>query len=70
MWRLNLTCWRYIDDIFIIWTEREEKLREFIEYLNNAHHTIKFTSKWSTEEIEFLDVTVINESGCLRRICL
>ena len=59
------TWWRYIDDIFIIWTEGEKKLKEFIEYLNNAHHTIKFTSKWSREEIEFLDVTVINESGVL-----
>ena len=42
-----------------------KKLREFIEYLNNAQHTSKFTSKWSTEGIEFLDVTVINESGML-----
>ncbi|KAL9958229.1 hypothetical protein ACROYT_G035215, partial [Oculina patagonica] len=59
------TWWRYIDDIFIVWTEGEEKLNEFIDYLNNAHGTIKFTSKWSRDEIEFLDVRVINESGKL-----
>ena len=59
------TWWRFIDDIFIIWTEGEEKLEEFINYLNNAHETIKFTSKWSKERIEFLDVEVINESGKL-----
>ena len=25
----------------------EEKLKVFFDYLNNAHDTIKFTSKWS-----------------------
>ena len=40
-------------------------MEEFINYLNNAHETIKFTSKWSKERIEFLDVEVINESGKL-----
>ena len=57
--------WRYIDDIFIVWTEGEEKLKEFIDYINNAHDTIKFTYKWSEHEIEFLDVKVLNESGVL-----
>lgn len=41
-------------------------LREFIDYLNNAHHTIKSTSKWPTDEIEFLNARVINESGVLQ----
>ena len=36
---------RYIDDIFVFWTEGEEKLRRFIDYLNSAHETIKFTYK-------------------------
>ena len=39
----------------------EDSLKSF-EYLN-AHRTIKFTSKWSSSEIEFLDVKVINDSG-------
>ena len=59
------TWWRYIDDIFIIWTEGEDSLRDFIDYLNSAHRTIKFTSKWSYKEVEFLDVKVINDSGKL-----
>ena len=29
--------WRYLDDIFMIWTGNEDELREFIEYLNNLH---------------------------------
>ena len=57
------TWWRFIDDIFIIWTEGEESHKNFIDYLNIAHRTIKFTSKWSNKEIEFLDVRVINDSG-------
>jgi len=57
--------WQYIDNIFIVWTEGEEKLREFFNYLNNAHETIKFICKWSEHEIEFLDVKVLNESGVL-----
>ena len=48
------------DDIFNVWTEGEEKLR-FIDYLNSAHETIKFTNKWSKYEIEFLDIKVLNE---------
>ena len=60
-----LIWWRYIDDIFIVWTEGEDRLKEFIDYLNNAHDTIKFTYKWSKHEIDFLDVKVMNESGVL-----
>jgi len=57
--------WGYIDNIFIVWTEGEEKLRKFIDYLNSAHETIKFTYKWSKHEIDFLDVKVLKESGML-----
>lgn len=45
--------------------EKCTKLREFINCLNNAHETIKFTCKWSEPEIEFLDVKVLNGSGVL-----
>ena len=40
-------------------------MRKFIDYLNCAHETIKFTYKWSKREINFLDVKVLNESGML-----
>ena len=36
-----LFWWRYIDDIFLLWTHGEEKLNDFITYLNNLHPTIK-----------------------------
>ncbi len=35
--------WRYINDIFWIWTHGPEKLTDFISTLNTAHPTIKFT---------------------------
>ena len=39
--------WRYIDDIFFLWEHGEEKLKGFIEHLNEKHPTIKFTAEWS-----------------------
>ena len=34
------TWWRYIDDIFMIWTHTVDDLQTFISYLNNLHPTI------------------------------
>ena len=50
--------WRYIDDIFFLWEHGKEKLKKFIEYLNDKHATIKFTAEWSQTLINFLDVSV------------
>ena len=37
------TWWRYIDDIFMIWTHSIDDLHAFTSYLNGIHPTIKFT---------------------------
>ncbi|XP_078584852.1 uncharacterized protein LOC144867010 [Branchiostoma floridae x Branchiostoma japonicum] len=55
--------WRYIDDIFAVWTRSEEELKAFIQDLNEAHRTIKFTVETSKTSINFLDVTVIISEG-------
>ena len=60
-----LIWWRYIDDIFLLWTHGEEKLNDFITYLNNLHPTIKFTSSFSYNEIPFLDAKVMLLNGRL-----
>ena len=62
-WPLKPLLWlRFIDDIFMIWTHGEDKLQEFITYLNSIHPTIKFTHEFSYTHISFLDTTVkINE---------
>ena len=52
------TWLRYIDDIFMIWTEGPDNLKIFIDYLNNIHSTIKFTSSHSSTNVPFLDVSV------------
>ena len=57
--------WRYIDDVFLIWTHGEEELQKFIDYLNASHHSIKFTAEWSKESINFLDTRVIKKDDTL-----
>ena len=32
-----LNWWRYIDDVFLLWTHGEDKLDVFIKYLNSLH---------------------------------
>ena len=55
--------WRYIDDVFLVWTHGEEKLLEFVDFLNSAHHSIKFTVEYSKETVNFLDVQVIKRGN-------
>ena len=58
--KLNPSLWlRFLDDIFCIWTDREEKLNEFFENLNEFHPTIKFN------KINFLDVTISKNNNKL-----
>ena len=53
-----LIWWRYLDDIFAIWTGTEEELDNFHNFMNNYHPTIKFTMEKSADKINFLDVSV------------
>ena len=43
--RQPITWWRFIDDVFLLWSHTEEELHDFVEYLNNSHPTIKFTKR-------------------------
>ena len=61
----NLKPWlwlRYIDDIFFVWTNEEEKLHDFLTFLNDFHTNLKFTYEHSTERINFLDVNLKKET--------
>jgi len=53
-----LVWYRFIDDIFLIWTHSEEDLLRFIELANSMHPTIRFTTHHSTAQVDFLDVQV------------
>ena len=58
--------WRYIDDIFFIWTSDEESLTRFIDHMNYSfHRTIKFTSEYSATKPHFLDVDIRKEENGL-----
>ena len=56
-----LVWWRYIDDIFMLWQHGEENLKEFLKALNCYHPSIKFTSEYSKDKINFLDVNVFRK---------
>ena len=55
---------RFLDDIFCIWTDGLEKLKEFFKFLNAFHPTIKFTMDYSYET-NFLDVQVSKRNSTL-----
>ena len=49
---------RYFDEIFDIWTQRSQKIKELFSCINSLHPTIKFAIDFSATEINFLGVTV------------
>ena len=53
---------RYIDDMFMIWTDTTEKLETFLLQLNEFHPRLKFTSQHSSTSIDFLDITIYKGS--------
>ena len=67
-----LVWFRYIDDIFFIWTHGEDSLEEFIQHNQNFSSSqkmksdIRFEVNKSTSQVEFLDVKVILNDGSLK----
>jgi retron-type reverse transcriptase len=51
-------CWyRYVDDTFVIWPHRQEKLMDILNHLNGIHNNIQFTMEKEGHFL-FLDVDV------------
>ena len=56
---------RYIDDIFFIWTNGEDTLKDFIKFCDNysgsrkMKSNIRYESCSSNESVNFLDVVLI-----------
>ena len=62
--KIKLLVWfRYIDDVFFIWTHGKEKLEEFLKDFNNYHPNIKLTHEFNKESIPFLDLKVSLSGG-------
>ena len=49
---------RYIDDIFMIWTQPTTDLTAFLANLNKFHPSLHFTHEHSSNTIDFLDLTI------------
>ena len=60
-----LVWFRYIDDIFFIWTHGKENLRNFVTEFNLFSDDIKFTYEYNKDTISFLDLKVILSNGKL-----
>ena len=61
-WSNYVIIWvRFIDDIFLIWKGDIDSITEFIGHLNNAAPSIKFTHEISTNSVNFLDTTVLED---------
>ena len=58
-----LVWFRYIDDVFFIWTHGEEKPNSFLEDLNKCHPNIKFSHETNKENFHFLDLNVRLSDG-------
>ena len=55
----KLSIWlRYVDDIFMIWNDSEDKLKDFLAYISTVTPAIQFTHAHSFEYVNFLDVLV------------
>ena len=62
--KLKPSCWwRCTVEIFFLCNYTEEKLKEFIENLNETHPTIKFTTELSQTSANFLDVNLSPVGG-------
>ena len=60
-----LVYFRYIDGIFMIWTDEEDSLNDFLTHCNNQNKNIQFEQTISNTSIPFLDVSVTLEGGKL-----
>ena len=63
-----LVWFRYIDDVFFIWTHGKEKYQEFLNHCNNNRFGMIFETNEdsvSAISVPFLDVKVILENGKL-----
>jgi hypothetical protein len=57
--RKIMAYYRYMDDILIIYDQRETNIEQTLEEFNNMQPTITFTNeKEQKEKINYLDITI------------
>lgn len=62
-----MLCWyRFIDDLFIVWTGSRTLLNEFIKALNHNSDNLYFTYTFDATRIPYLDLMIIkNPDGTI-----
>lgn len=59
----SVLCWyRFIDDLFIVWTGSNTLLNELIQALNQNTDNLYFTFTCNATQIPYLDLTIIKNS--------
>ena len=53
---------RFIDDIWGVFRGTEQEFKLFLDHINSAHPSIKFTAEYSKDRVTFLDVTTMNRN--------
>ena len=61
-----LSYWRYVDDVWGLWIHGENSLHNFVSVANSIHPRIKLELRYSTDSIEFLDVSTSLINGYLK----
>jgi hypothetical protein len=64
--RLPTHYWRYVDDVWGLWEHGLEKLQEFHKLANSLHPRIKTELRFSSQQIEFVDVTIKIKDGFIQ----
>ena len=52
---------RYIDDILFLFKGSHSNLLKFLDHMNTFHKSIKFTSEYSKQSVNFLDVKIYRD---------
>uniref|UniRef100_A0A803J8T0 Reverse transcriptase domain-containing protein n=1 Tax=Xenopus tropicalis TaxID=8364 RepID=A0A803J8T0_XENTR len=60
-----LAYFRYIDDLFMIWTKGVDSLLSFHQYLNDLDNPVKLTLNYHIDSIEFLDLNIRRDQNRL-----
>ena len=54
---------RFVDDVWGIFHGTELELKQFVEYCNSVHDSIKFTIEYSKVSVNFLDIITYISNG-------
>jgi len=60
-----LAYFRFVDDVWGLWTHGAEALKQFFNVGNQIHPRIQLELRYATDNIEFLDVLTTIRDGSL-----